>query len=73
MGSAVLFDRSVEGLLSEIEKTVRLVEQLACYIPLPVLNLLVESAARRQIPPDFPSPTVLFVNLIGLPESRPTW
>jgi adenylate cyclase len=69
MGSAVLFDRSVEGLLSEIEKSVRLVEQLACYIPLPVLNLLVESAARRQIPPDFPSPTVLFVNLIGLPES----
>ena len=69
MGSAVLFDRSVEGLLSEIEKTVRLVEQLACYIPLPVLNLLVESAARRQIPPDFPTPTVLFVNLIGLPES----
>jgi class 3 adenylate cyclase len=29
----------------------------------------VESAARRQITPDFPEPTVIFVNLIGLPES----
>ncbi len=67
--SPVLFDRSIEGILGEVEKTTRLVEQLACYLPMPILNLLVETAARRQIPPDFPNPTVLFVNLIGLPES----
>jgi adenylate cyclase len=28
----------------------------------------VESAAERHIPPDFPEPTVMFVNFIGLPE-----
>ncbi len=27
-----------------------------------------ESAAKRHISPDFPTPTVVFVNLIGLPE-----
>ncbi len=69
MGSSVLFDRSVESLLGEIEKAVRQAEPLACFLPMPVLNLLVETAARRQIPPDFPNPTVVFVNLIGLPES----
>jgi class 3 adenylate cyclase len=31
--------------------------------------LLVESAADRKIPADFPRPTILFVNFIGLPES----
>jgi class 3 adenylate cyclase len=69
LASSVLMDRSVDGLLAEIEKSVGLVEPLASYIPSPVLNLLVENAARRQIPPDFPTPTVIFVNLIGLPES----
>jgi class 3 adenylate cyclase len=69
LSNPMLFDRSVEGLIVEIERSVRGVEPLACFIPDPVLNLLVENAARREIPPDFPSPTVVFVNLIGLPES----
>jgi class 3 adenylate cyclase len=67
--SMVLMDRSVEGLTAAIENAVNLVEPLACYLPDPVLNLVVESAARRRIVPDFPRPTVMFVNLIGLPES----
>jgi class 3 adenylate cyclase len=62
-------DRSVEGLLAEIESVIKVVEPLASYLPRAVLNLVVENAARRQIPPDFPEPTVIFVNLIGLPES----
>ncbi len=69
MAGGVLFDRSVAGLLGEITRVVQSIEPLACFLPAPVLNLLVESAADRQIPPDFPSPTVVFVNFIGLPET----
>ncbi len=69
MASAVLLDRSVEALVAEIERSVGVVEPLAAYIPDPILNLLVENAAKREIPPDFVYPTVLFVNLIGLPEA----
>jgi class 3 adenylate cyclase len=68
VASSVLFDRSVAGLTSEITQTIKSIEPLACFIPAPVLNLLVESAADRHIPPDFPEPTVVFVNFIGLPE-----
>jgi class 3 adenylate cyclase len=67
--SMVLMDRSVEGLLKEIESVLRLVEPLASYLPSPILSLVVEGAARRQIRPDFPAPTVLFVNVVGLPEA----
>lgn len=67
--SGVLLDRSTEGLVREIEEMVTLSEPLAAFIPDPVLNLLVESAAQREIPPDFPLPTIMFVNLIGPPES----
>jgi class 3 adenylate cyclase len=69
LASSMLFDRSVEGLVAEIEKSVKTVEPLASYLPMPILNLLVESAARRQIQPTFPELTVLFVNLLGLPEA----
>ncbi len=69
MPSAVLLDRSVEGLLSEIEGLVKQVEPLASFMPNSVLNLLIETAAAREIPPDFTTPTTLFVNLIGLPEA----
>ena len=69
LASSMLFDRSIAGITAEIEKAVALVEPLASYLPGPVLDLLIESAARRKIPPDFPAPTVVFVNLIGLPES----
>jgi class 3 adenylate cyclase len=67
--SSVLFERGVAGLLHEIEEILKSVEPLASFIPAPVLNLLVESAAERRIPPDFPEPTVMFVNFIGLPET----
>ncbi len=67
--STILLDRSVEGLLVEIEKMVGLVEPMASYLPMPILNLVIESAAHRRITPDFPTPTVAFVNLIGLAES----
>lgn len=66
--SNVLFERGVSGLLMEIEEMLDAIEPLASFIPAPVLNLLVESAAERRIPPDFPEPTVMFVNFIGLPE-----
>ena len=67
--SSVLFERGVAGLLNEIEGILKSIEPLASFIPAPVLNLLVESAAERNIPPDFPEPTVMFVNFIGLPET----
>jgi class 3 adenylate cyclase len=69
MASAVLFDRSVEGLVAEIERLVDRIEPLASFFPSPMLKLLVESAAAREIPPDFPKPTIIFINLIGLPEA----
>ncbi len=68
-GGRVLLDRSAEGVLKEIEKMIDQVEPLASYLPMPILNVLVESAARRQIAPDFAEPTVVFVNLVGLAET----
>ncbi len=69
LASALLLDRSVEGLVSEIDSTMKLVEPLASYLPRSILMLLVESAARRRILPEFPELYVLFVNMIGLPEA----
>ncbi len=69
LSRALLMDRSMGGLLREIDQVLIVVEPLASYLPRAVLNLLVENASRRQIPPDFPEPTVIFVNLVGLPES----
>lgn len=66
--SNVLFERSMAGLVGEITEMLKSLEPLASFIPAPVLNLLVESAAERRIPPDFPEPTVMFVNFVGLPE-----
>jgi adenylate cyclase len=66
--SNVLFERGMAGLLNGIEEMLKSIEPLASFIPGPVLNLLVESAADRRIPPDFPEPTVMFVNFLGLPE-----
>jgi class 3 adenylate cyclase len=69
-GGNVLLDRSIPAIISQIEEMVRRVEPLASYLPEPVLNLLVENALTyRPLPPDFPEATIMFVNLIGLPES----
>jgi adenylate cyclase len=67
--SSVFLDRSVEGLISEIEKTLGQVEPLASYMPTPILNLVVESAAQRKIQPTFPNLVVIFVNLLGLADA----
>ncbi|MDX1663050.1 MAG: adenylate/guanylate cyclase domain-containing protein [Candidatus Promineifilaceae bacterium] len=65
----LLLDRSEDGLMEVIADTLDLVEPLASYLPPPVLNLLVENATMRRIPPDFPTPLVMFVSLLGLPEA----
>lgn len=67
--AAVLFDKSPEGLITEIEQLIEQVEPVACYIPDPILHILIESAAQREIAPDLPMSTVMFVNLMGLPEA----
>jgi class 3 adenylate cyclase len=69
LASAILSDTRVGAMIDEIERSITLAEPLASYIPAPILNLLVENAAQRGIPPDFSGPTVMFVNLIGLPEA----
>ena len=67
--SSVLLDRSVDGLLDEIDKALDRVELLASYLPVPILQMLVESASKRQISPHFSEAAVMFVNLSGLPEA----
>jgi adenylate cyclase len=65
----MLLDRSVEGMVGAIEEALDMAEPLASYFPQPILNLLVESVARRKIKLEFPVLTVVFVNLIGLSEA----
>ena len=65
----MFFDRSVPGLLNEIDIAIQRVEPLTAYMPRSVLQLIVETASERCIPPAFPTVAVAFVNLIGLPES----
>jgi class 3 adenylate cyclase len=68
LASQALFERSMAGMMEQVQGSIKSIEPLASFLPQPVLNLLVESAADRHIPPDFPEPTVMFVNFIGLPE-----
>jgi class 3 adenylate cyclase len=67
VASPILLDRSIDGLVHTIAETLSRTEMLASYLPRPILTLLVESAARRNIRPEFPEITVLFVNLVGVP------
>lgn len=69
MASTVLLTRDKNEVMVNIMEMLDTIEPMASYIPAPVLSLLVESAANRKIPPDFPQPTIMFVNFIGLPES----
>ncbi|MBE7513706.1 MAG: adenylate/guanylate cyclase domain-containing protein [Anaerolineales bacterium] len=69
LSRAVLIDRGADALLLEISRVLTIIEPLASYLPRQILNLLVETAGNREIYPDFTTPTVVFVNLIGLPES----
>lgn len=68
MASTVLLTRDKNEVMVNIMEMLDTIEPMASYIPAPVLSLLVESAADRKIPPDFPQPTIMFVNFIGLPE-----
>ncbi len=70
--TGVLLDRSVDGLVLSISEMLQRTEQLASYIPRPILTLLVESAAERKIRPEFPELTVMFVNLTGVPSVADT-
>ena len=65
----LLKKRTVEALVDEIEEAVKLVEPLAGYVPREVLTVLIENAADRRIAPDFPRPTVMFINVAGLTEA----
>ena len=47
MPSSVLLDRTVSGLVSEIQEAVKRVEPLTSYIPKPILKLLVENANKE--------------------------
>lgn len=69
---SMLFDRSVPGLIGEIQTSLATIEPLASYLPRSVLQLLVNTAAARRIPPAFPVAAVAFVNLMGLPEAVDT-
>jgi adenylate cyclase len=67
-GHTILFDRSVPGLIHEIGETLKKVEPLASYLPSSILTLLVESASRREIQPEFVNLVAMFVNILGLSE-----
>lgn len=63
-GNLILLDRSEAGLIEAISKALEIIEPLASFLPQPILELLVENA--REIPPDFPLATVLFINIGNL-------
>jgi adenylate cyclase len=65
----VCLDRSPEGFIDSIEHALTLVEPLAAFLPRTVLDLVVEHAAQRTIPPQFADATVMLVTLIGLTDS----
>ncbi|MFC2106589.1 adenylate/guanylate cyclase domain-containing protein [Candidatus Bipolaricaulota bacterium] len=65
----VCLDRSLEGFIDSIEHALTLVEPLAAFLPRTVLNLVVEHATQRTIPPDFTDATVMLVTLTGLSDS----
>ena len=60
-------------MLQAITATLKTVEPLASFLPATFLKLLIEQAALDrqsiQLAPAFPRATILFVNLIGLPEA----
>jgi len=69
ISSGILFTHDKKGVYTGITELLDSIEPMASFIPPPVLSLLVESAAQRKIDPDFPQPTIMFVNFIGLPEA----
>jgi class 3 adenylate cyclase/CRP-like cAMP-binding protein len=68
LASTMLLDKGFNNTYDQIKELLKAIKELSSFIPGPVLSLLVESAARRKINPEFPTPTIMFVNFIGLPE-----
>lgn len=64
-----LLDRSVEALVREIEEMLTAIEPLASFLPLSVLDLLVETAAQRKVPPQWLKLPVIYMNLSGISDA----
>ncbi|MFN3490613.1 MAG: adenylate/guanylate cyclase domain-containing protein, partial [Anaerolineales bacterium] len=69
MASNIVIEKDKSIVLQQIISLLDDIEPIASFIPDPILSLLVESAADRRIPPDFPQPTIMFIQFVGLPES----
>jgi adenylate cyclase len=69
MASNVVIEKDKSMVLQQIVALLDDIEPIASFIPDPILSLLVESAADRRIPPDFPEPTIMFIQFVGLPEA----
>jgi class 3 adenylate cyclase len=69
MASNIVIEKDKNIVLQQIVTLLDDIEPIASFIPDPILSLLVESAADRRIPPDFPEPTIMFIQFVGLPES----
>ncbi|MEM9008177.1 MAG: adenylate/guanylate cyclase domain-containing protein [Cyanobacteria bacterium P01_F01_bin.86] len=65
----LMLNRTSEEVSQEISQLAAKNVPLTTYIAPPVLKLLVENASDRSIPPMLSRPTILFVNLLGLPEA----
>ncbi|NJN43739.1 MAG: adenylate/guanylate cyclase domain-containing protein [Anaerolineae bacterium] len=65
----ILLDSSREGIIHAIRQGIERVAPLAAHMPLQVLEIQLESTGTRTIPPNFPTPATVFVNLRGLTES----
>ncbi len=68
LASTRLEDKRFSGVYDQIMSLLEVIKQLASFIPSPVLSILLENVASREIPPDFPSPTMMFLNLMRLPN-----
>ncbi|AFZ44136.1 adenylate/guanylate cyclase [Halothece sp. PCC 7418] len=66
---SLLLNKTEEEMIREIQHLVMKTTPLSSYIAPPVLKLLVENARDRAIPPTLSGATVLFINLLGLPEA----
>lgn len=69
MASNIVIEKDKSIVLQQIVSLLDDIEPIASFIPDPILSLLIESAADRRIPPDFPEPTIMFIQFVGLPES----
>jgi len=64
----VLLDRSIPSLVSQIQQETENIAPLASFLPASTLRLVVQNVAKRKITPDFPTASVMFLNLVGIAE-----